>query len=518
MIDLPAPQAPDSAPAPRALRDDALAEYCQLLFSSFVRSDQRRWGEVYVRGLLGAPGRKTLAGISEHVLGVRTIQPLQQFLNQSPWDHVAVRRSLARTACAQLRPQAWAVDDVVFPKHGRHSAGVARQFVAHEGRMLNCQLGVAVSAVGDGAALPLDWRMVLPARWDHDHELRTKAHLPAEVRHRPRWQHVLGLVDELIEDWHLPPAPVLVDGRHEPDLEPLLRGLESRGLGYVVEVSPTAAVRQAGAAGPAPGGAARAAAVARAGYAGAIDPGRRAVLDRAPGPGAPRLLTAAQCVKMAAYRCERTTLAWTDGTELGPRRSQFLVAPVPGLPAAERDERLRASGRARRVVAEWPVGLARPRTYWVTNLPGSLAQLVALGRLRAHSGRALAALRADLGLADFEGRSFRGWHHHVTLVSAAHGFRALAELAARRAQQQYAPAVPAGRHLLPAQSRHPAAGGDYAARAAAGRFEQRDHAAPARPARAGRRPIALAPAAAAARGHTGPAPGPGSLATRSSEG
>jgi hypothetical protein len=393
-----APSARELEPVPRPARDDALTEFCQLVFATFARSDQRRWGEVYVRGLLATPGRKTLAGISEHVLGFRTIQPLQQFLNQSPWDHNAVRRSLGRMVCMALRPQAWAVDDVVFPKHGRHSAGVARQFVPHEGRMVNCQLGVAVSAVGDGVALPLNWRMALPSRWDRDQELRSKAHLPLDERHRPRWQHVLSLFDELVEDWHLPLVPALVDCRHDPDLEPLLAGLEARGLGYVVEVSPGAAVRQTG---------------------GAL-------------PSGPRELTAAQCVQIAAHRCERTTLTWTEGADGTVRRSQFLVAPVPGLAALaiRREDRLRAA-RPRRVIAEWPVGLVRPRAYWVTNLPGPLAQIVALGKLRAHSTRALGSLRSELGLSDFEGRSFRGWHHHVTLVSAAHCFRGLAARASR---------------------------------------------------------------------------------------
>lgn len=465
MTDLLAPALRESAPVSRGVRDDALAEFSQLLFAAFVRADQRRWGEVYMRGLLGTPGRKTLARISEHVLGERAIQPLQQFLNQSPWDHVAVRRSLARTACSQVRPQAWSVDDVVFPKHGRHSAGVDRQFVPHEGRMLNCQLGMAVSATSDGAALPVDWRMMLPPRWDRDHELRAKAHLPGQVRHRPRWQHVLSMVDEVVENWHLPPAPILVDCRHEPEIEPLLRGLESRGLNYVIEVSPTAVVRQPNATHPTAGPATRHGLVAASAAAappvrfetrtstistvsttsGPSSSFRTSATSAASGsPGTSRGLTAAQCVHIAAHRCERTTLAWIDGGESGPRRSQFLAAPVPGLSVPDRDNRLRAASRPRRVVAEWPVGLASPRAYWITNVSAPLAQVVALSRLRAHSARALTALRTDLGLADFEGRSFRGWHHHVTLVSAAHCFRALATLAGRRLDPHVAP--PSARH------------------------------------------------------------------------
>lgn len=375
---------------------DELGEYCRRLLSSLARSDQRRWGEVYVRGLLTTPGRKTLAAIAERAVGRRAVQPLQQFLNQSPWDHSAVRGSLGRMAAETVRPLAWAVDETVFPKNGAHSVGVARQFVPGVGRTVNCQLGLTVSLVGENAAVPVNWRLQLPKCWDHDLALREKAHLPSRERHRPRWQHVLDALDELIEDWHLPAAPVLVDCTAEPDIEPLLSGLEARGLGYVVDVVAGTAVRQA--AGP--------------------------ISD-----GASRSMTAAQCVQASMLKADRVTIYWAEGPDRAPRHSQFVTVPVPGLGVVPMGRTaFRTNGpRPRLAIAEWPVGRLHARRYWITNLAGrTTAQIVTLAKLRSRSGAALGALHTELGLGDFEGRSFRGWHHHVTLVAAASHFQRVA--------------------------------------------------------------------------------------------
>jgi DDE superfamily endonuclease len=385
--------------APRVDRlagaSDALSDYCGALFGSLPRSDQRRWAETYVRGLLATPGRKTLAAISEQVLGRRAIQPLQQFVNQSTWDHAAVRSRLSALAAATIRPRAWAIEEVAFPKNGANSVGVAKQFAYDAGRTLNCQLALVLSLVGEDTDVPANWRLMLPECWDSDHERRTKSHLPEQEHHQPRWRHALSLVDELFEDWHIPVAPVLIDGTAEPDVEPLLSGLESRGLSYIVSVAPGAAVRQAG------------------GSAGA---------------GALQSMSAAQCVRVGMYREERATVSWAEGVDGGRRQSQFLAVPVPGLGGAASGQGLRPNGRRMRtVIAEWPAGSDRARDYWVTNLAvRSLAQVVSLAKLRSRPRATVAALHSDFGLGDFEGRSFRGWHHHVTLVSAAASFPGLA--------------------------------------------------------------------------------------------
>src|SRR4051794_19428637 len=112
----------------RPLHGDHLSLLCDDLFSSFTRADQRRWGEVYVRGLADVPGRKSIRRISQLVVGWRADQRLQQFVNQSPWSWEPVRMRLAHQLTAQLEPVAWVVSEAVFRKNGDLSVGVARQY------------------------------------------------------------------------------------------------------------------------------------------------------------------------------------------------------------------------------------------------------------------------------------------------------------------------------------------------------------------------------------------------------
>src|SRR4051812_15375989 len=124
-----------------------LAEFCRDMLMSLPRSDQRRWGEVYVRGLISVPGRKSVRGMSDHVVGGRADQGIQQFVNQSPWDWEPVRRSLAQLVISRFRPDAWVFDEVALPKNGASSVAVARQYAPSAGRVMNCQLGIGAFLV-----------------------------------------------------------------------------------------------------------------------------------------------------------------------------------------------------------------------------------------------------------------------------------------------------------------------------------------------------------------------------------
>jgi hypothetical protein len=140
-------------------------------------------------------------------LGEIHYQALHHFVATSPWDWRPVRRRLAERLVAALAPTAWVVDDTGFPKDGTCSVGVQRQYTL--GKTANCQLGISVDAVTEQASCPLDWRLFLPERWDEDAmaERRAAYHLPAAVHHRPKWQLVLDMLDELAA-WGLRP-PVL---------------------------------------------------------------------------------------------------------------------------------------------------------------------------------------------------------------------------------------------------------------------------------------------------------------------
>jgi hypothetical protein len=363
---------------------------CQDVFSSLARSDQRRWGEIYVRGLLTTPGRKSIRNISDHVVGWRADQCLQQFVNQSPWECEPVRRALARLVASALQPQAWVVKEVIFPKNGSSSVGVARQYAHSAGRVLNCQIGIAVFLVGAGGSCPVNWRLLLPRSWDADPGRRRRAHLPDHERHLPRWQPLLDAIDEMTADWGLPRVPVIADLREEPRVDPVLRGLEERRISYVLRVAesrPAVTVHSAG--------------------------------------SPPRTLSLGEVAGEPA-RPGTITLSGAHDSPSRPGRSHLMAKPLPSGPRPGCGPRAAAP---RYVVTEWPLRRRRPPATWLTSLESHrLADLPDQFALHEQVAADMARLNDALGLRHFEGRSFRGWHHHVTLVSIAHASQLLARL------------------------------------------------------------------------------------------
>ncbi len=132
-----------------------LVEFAEEMFESMARKDQRRWGEVYLRGLMLDGKRKSIEPMAAR-LADGDEQCLQQFVNQSPWDRVPVRRALARRMSRELSPEAWVIDDTGFPKFGKMSVGVARQYSGALGKVGNCQIGVSINAASEEASCPLE--------------------------------------------------------------------------------------------------------------------------------------------------------------------------------------------------------------------------------------------------------------------------------------------------------------------------------------------------------------------------
>ncbi|MEE1740452.1 transposase [Streptomyces sp. BE147] len=359
---------------------DDLSRFCAFLFTSMSRADQRRWGEVYVRGLVEVPGRKSVRRISEWVLGQRADQSLQQFVNQSSWAWEPVRRNLGQETATALRPTAWVVGEVVMPKNGKSSVGVDRQFSQTAGRVLNCQLGLTVMLVCPDGSVPINWRLLLPPSWDADEERRSRSRVPGHERHRSRWHYLFEALDEMVLAWGMQPPPVVVEARGNPSADLLIRGLEIRGLQYIVRASATAPLArlESGEVVTGAGGLARSA-------------GRRG-----------------------------TTQHWCHGRPRGPR---YVTAPLPpGTPPYAAGGAGRPQ-RARKVIAECPPDRGGPESVWITNV--EVAQTSAVFgflSLQSQAARELEQLSETAGLRHFEGRSFCGWHHHVTLVSAAHAY------------------------------------------------------------------------------------------------
>jgi SRSO17 transposase len=379
------------------------------LFASLPRTDQRVRGQCYLRGLMLDGRRKSIEPMAQR-LGEVHYQALHHFVAASPWDWRPVRRRLAEVLCGALSPTAWVVDDTGFPKDGSCSVGVQRQYSGTLGKTANCQLGVSVNAVTEHASCPLDWRLFLPERWDQEAMVTRRAacHLPAAVHHRPKWRLVLDMLDELA-GWELSPPVLLADSGYG-EVGEFRWGLDARQVAYVVEVRGDTSA-----------------------YPEQVHPtiaphkGR----GRRPRPRYRDQPSSLSALAMAAGEQAGVELIWRRGSR-GRQRGRFLalrVRPAGVIPrrlARTADEEL----PVRWLLAEWPVGQAKPTKYWLSNLPETtpLVELVRLARSRWRVEQDYRELKGALGLDHFEGRGWVGWHHHVTLVSVAHGFLTLERL------------------------------------------------------------------------------------------
>jgi SRSO17 transposase len=378
----------------------ALVEFAAEMYAPLRRCDQRAKAECYTRGLLIEGRRKSMQPMAER-LGEVDDQGLQQFISDSPWDEVAVRRRLARRMSAELAIEAWAIDDTGVPKCGRFSPGVARQYCGEVGKVANCQVGVSVNAVSDLASCPLDWRLFLPEEWDQDGERRSRAKIPEQIGHRPKWRLALDMLDEL-SDWGLRPPVVVADAGYG-EIGEFRAGLEQRELRYVVQVKGTTSAR--------PGDAE----LEQPAYQGH---GRRPLVRYRDTPSNLHALA------LGAGRDAAVTVAWREGSR-GTLRSEFVALRV--RPASGRHRHAAGERPKRWLLVEWPRDADEPVKYWLSNLPADtpIERLVLLAKLRWRIEHDYRELKQCLGLGHYEGRSWRGWHHHVTCVSVAHAFLTL---------------------------------------------------------------------------------------------
>ncbi len=377
-----------SEAAAQPVTRELVTTFADEVFADLPRVDQRRWARVYLEGLLAVRGRKSVRQVAAAASGSATAsQSLQQFVNASTWDWAPVRQALARRVGELTTARAWSIRTVVLPKRGEHSCGVHRRFVPAAGRILNCQLGVGAFLSADEGDLPLEWGLLLPEEWGAD-RLRERARVPDDARQQPLWAQVLDLVDSVAGGTASASLPVVVDMSDDPDAALLVDGLSRRRRGFLVAVPPTLPVLPAGSRGTADSCAAdsSAAKVAPPGP----ETAARSLLAR----GAPYLLA---------------------GDRAGHTRARSCLARLPGGDAVHR------------LVGKQTSGAARTPPVWLTNLDGRPDQLLAVARLQSRSAVAAADLARDHGMSDFEGRSFPGWHHHMTLVSTAYAYRRLIE-------------------------------------------------------------------------------------------
>jgi SRSO17 transposase len=382
----------------------ALIEFAEEMYAPLARRDQRAKGEQYVRGLLLEGRRKSIQPMAAR-LSDGDEQGLQQFITDSPWDDRPVRRRLARRMTAEIEPEGWVVDDTGLPKDGRWSPGVARQYCGALGKTANCQVIVSVNAVTDRASCPLDWRLYLPEEWDTDAERRARAKIPDEVRHRAKWQLALDIIDELLE-WGLERRVVQADGGYG-DITAFRVGLEQREFEYVVQVKGVTSAQPADAVPVAPP------------YQGR---------GRPPKARYPQPPSSLRALVLTAGADAARPVTWREG-DRGPLTSRFVALRV--RPANDAQRQHDGVLPERWLLAEWPAGKDEPVKYWLSNLPADtpLVRLVQLAKLRWRIEHDYRELKQCLGLDHYEGRTYRGLHHHLTCVNVAHAFLTCCRLA-----------------------------------------------------------------------------------------
>jgi SRSO17 transposase len=390
-------------------------EYVERLTVALGHADRREPMRAYLTGLCLPGERKSIEPMAARVdpRHVRARhQSMHHFVANAPWDGAALLR-VARDWVLEPMDRhgpvaAWIVDDTAYPKKGRHSVGVARQYCGPLGKQDNCQVAVSVSLANEAVSLPVAYRLYLPESWAQDRRRRRRAGVPDAVEFAPKWQLALAQIRTLQAEG-VPPAPVVADAGYGDTTE-FREALTAAGLAYVVGVKGETTVWRPGQAPlpPKPWRGRR---------------GRPSIRVRRTARHQPvSLKRLAAELPASAWQ----SVTWREGTR-GAMRSR--VARLRVRPA-HRDEKRSEPRSEEWLVIEWPRGESGPTKYWVSTLPvpTSIAELVRVAKLRWRIERDYQELKDELGLDHFEGRGWRGFHHHGALCIAAYAF-----LAAERA-------------------------------------------------------------------------------------
>ena len=389
-----------------------------VLAEAMNRPVQVRNGGLYLRGLIEDGARKSLEPLVSRLGGDAEYQSMQQFLADSPWDSGLVVRAVAERVAPAIGVEAWVVDDTGFPKDGKDSPGVKRQYSGTFGKIGNCQLGVSVHAVGVRGTVPLGWALYLPEEWCADPGRRRRAKIPDEVVFRTKVELGAELVERAC-GWGVGRAPVL--GDHDYGRRGKLRErLDRAGCEYVLAVGPEPLVFEHG--------------TVFETNTKRGTPRKRPRPDRPPEPLGELIARLGQG--------SAQTVSFADGSDGEPVTSTFILTRVrvahgharrddhPGPRDPEQIADAEPPPREEWLIAEWLPGETKPLGYWLSNLPADTnpERLARLARLRWRIELDYKQLKGELGLDHYEGRSWLGWYHHTALVTAAHGFLTLERL------------------------------------------------------------------------------------------
>jgi SRSO17 transposase len=362
----------------------------------------------YCKGLLLPGERKSIepmaARIDPHNVQ-QTRQSLHHLVAKAPWSDETMLEQVRDQVTPAMQKHgpvvAWIVDDTGFPKKGKHSVGVTRQYCGQVGKQENCRVAVSLSVATWNSSLPVAYRLYLPKEWAEDAERRKKAEVPDEIEFQTKPDIALEQIRAAVAA-EIPRGVVLSDAAYGINTD-FRDGLSQLGLQYVVGVQSSMTVWEPGKQ-PLP--------AKPRGQMGRPPRSLQRTPDHQP-----------VSVKQLALNMPSgvfNEITWREGTD---RKLQSRFAALR-VRVAHRDYEKSEPYAEEWLLIEWPRSEAEPTKYWISTLPSNTA-LKALVRMAKHRWiieRDYQELKQELGLGHFEGRNWRGFHHHATLCIAAYGF------------------------------------------------------------------------------------------------
>jgi SRSO17 transposase len=363
----------------------------------------------YCQGLLLPGERKSVEPMAARLApdNVRRMhQSLHHLVADAPWNDEEMLSQVWRQVLPSMQKHgpvvAWIVDDTGFPKQGKHSVGVARQYCGQIGKHDNCQVAVSLSVSTWSSSLPIAWRLYLPEVWRQDSQRRQQAGVPEQIEFQTKPEIALEQIRQAVEQ-NIPVGVMLADAGYGNGT-PFRTAVTELGLEYVVGVESSTTVWEPGQQPlPAP----------------LRKPGRGAIPKRLQRNADHQPVSAKQLaldLPSAAWK----NIGWRQGSRQ-TLRSRFAAVRVR---PAHRDYKRTEPRPEEWLLIEWPKNESEPTKYWLSTLPAktSLKSLVKMAKHRWIIERDYEELKQELGLGHYEGRSWRGFHHHATLCIAAYGF------------------------------------------------------------------------------------------------
>jgi SRSO17 transposase len=390
-------------------------EYVKRIAATLNHADRLEPLRAYLTGLLLPGERKSVEPMAARVDPRQVCsrhQSMHHFVASAPWDAQAVLAVARDYALAQMERHApitvWVIDDTGIPKKGSHSVGVTRQYCGASGKRDNCQVVVTVSLANTTMSVPCAYRLYLPENWAQDKKRRQEAGIPKEIAFRTKWEIALSALDSLLAE-DIPRAPVLADAGYGV-VTAFREGLTQRRLSYAVGISAETSLWPPGME-PLP----------PKRWKGQGRPTKNLRRTARHHPFSAREL--ALKLPQKSWR----TVRWREGTK-GAMQSRFAAVVVR---PAHNDATLSEPRDPEWYLVEWPSGEKEPTKYWLSTVPEqvSLDDLVRLAKLRWRIERDYEEMKSELGLDQYEGRNWLGFHHHGVLCIAAYAF-----LAAERAR------------------------------------------------------------------------------------